>query len=82
MVACNLDLKPAYKVTPAGQERHHTNETFAWYHSTGPPQGAGGIPPVRWPRWAKSRSLYYFWLCNRGKRKNVEQARWNINFSC
>jgi hypothetical protein len=33
MVACNLDLKPAYKVTPAGQERHYTNETFAWYHS-------------------------------------------------
>jgi hypothetical protein len=33
MVACNLDLKPAYKVTPVGQERHHTNETFAWYHS-------------------------------------------------
>ena len=27
MVACNLDLKPAYKVTPAGQKRHHTNET-------------------------------------------------------
>jgi len=33
MVACNLDLKPAYKVTPASQERHHTNETFAWYRS-------------------------------------------------
>ena len=45
-------------------------------------EGAGGIPPVRWPRWAKSRNLYYFWLCNRGKRKDVEQARWNINFSC
>jgi len=29
MVACNLDLKPAYKVTPASQERHHTNETYA-----------------------------------------------------
>ena len=45
-------------------------------------EGAGGIPPVRWPRWAKSRNLYYFWLCNRGKREDVEQAKWNINFSC
>ena len=45
-------------------------------------EGAGGIPPVRWPRWAKSRNLYYFWLCNRDKREDVEQARWNINFSC
>ena len=45
---------------------------------TGPPfstEGAGGIPPVRWPRWAKSRNLYYFWLYNRGKREDVEQAR-------
>ena len=33
MVACNLDLKPAYKVTPASQEHHHTNETYAWYCS-------------------------------------------------
>jgi len=45
-------------------------------------EGAGGIPPVQWPRWAKSRNLYYFWLCNRGKRKDIRQARWNINFSC
>jgi len=45
-------------------------------------EGAGGIPPVWWPRWTKSRNLYYFWLCNRGKRKDVRQARWNINFSC
>ena len=37
---------------------------------------------MQWPRWAKSRNLYYFWLCNRGKRRDVEQARWNINFSC
>ena len=29
MVACNLDLKPAYKITPTSQERHHTNETYA-----------------------------------------------------
>jgi hypothetical protein len=29
MVARNLDLKPAYKVTPISQERHHTNETYA-----------------------------------------------------
>ena len=33
MAAYNLDLNPAYKVTPASQERHHTNETFAWYRS-------------------------------------------------
>ena len=45
-------------------------------------EGAGGIPPVRWPRWAKSRNLYYFWLCNRDRREDVKQARWNINFSC
>ena len=29
MAARNSDLKPAYKVTPANQERHHTNETYA-----------------------------------------------------
>ena len=33
MVAHNLGLKPAYKVTPIGQERRYTNEIFAWYYS-------------------------------------------------
>ena len=46
------------------------------------PKGCRWNSTCAMAKWAKSRNLCYFWLCNRGKRKDVEQARWNINFSC
>ena len=51
-------------------KKHHNRGRI---DRTGRPGGHTGPPLLnRGCRWVKSRSLYYFWLYNRGKRKDVE----------